>query len=74
MILTREFKHHVYGKRQTSDSSWEFLKITAQNNSDLWTKICVKQLIYVLKRQVEGGKLGHMVQIRVYLTRRKRDA
>ena len=36
---TREFKLHVYGKRQTSDSSWEFLKIeneqikTAQNNS-----------------------------------------
>ena len=35
----REFEHHVYGKRQTSDSSWEFLKIeneqikTAQNNS-----------------------------------------
>ena len=36
---TREFKLHVYGKRQMSDSSWEFLKIeneqtkTAQNNS-----------------------------------------
>ena len=34
-----EIKLHVYGKRQTSDSSWEFLKIenkqikTAQNNS-----------------------------------------
>ena len=34
-----ERKLHVYGKRQTSDSSWEFLKIenvqikTAQNNS-----------------------------------------
>ena len=23
----REFKRHVHGKRQTSDSSWEFLKI-----------------------------------------------
>ena len=23
----REFKLHVYGKRETSDSSWEFLKI-----------------------------------------------
>ena len=23
----REFKLHVYGKRQTSDSSWEFLKM-----------------------------------------------
>ena len=33
-----EFKLHVYGKRQKSDLSWEFLKIenkqtkTAQNN------------------------------------------
>ena len=24
--LTREFKLHVYRKRQTSDSIWEFLK------------------------------------------------
>ena len=37
--LIREFKLHVYGKRQTSDSSWEYLNIeneqikTAQNNS-----------------------------------------
>ena len=37
-INNREFKFHVYCKRQTSDSSWEFLKIeneqiiTAQNN------------------------------------------
>ena len=35
----REIKGHVYGKRQTSDSSWEILKIeikqikTIQNNS-----------------------------------------
>ena len=35
----REFKLHVYGKRQTLDSSWEFLKMeneqieTAQSNS-----------------------------------------
>ena len=35
----REFEHHVYGKRQTSDSSRESLKIenkeikTARNNS-----------------------------------------
>ena len=38
-FITREFKLHVYSKRQTSDSSWEFLKIeneqikTAQHNS-----------------------------------------
>ena len=35
----REIKIHVYAKRQTSDSSWEFLRIenkqvkTVQNNS-----------------------------------------
>ena len=35
----REFKIHVYAKRQTSDSTWEFLRIenkqmkTVQNNS-----------------------------------------
>ena len=39
VFLVESFKLHVYGKRQTSDSSWEFLKIeneqieTAQNNS-----------------------------------------
>ena len=39
VVLNREFKLHEYGKRQTSDSSGEFLKIenerikTAQSNS-----------------------------------------
>ena len=39
LSLNGEFKLHVYGKRQTSDSNWEFLKIeneqikAAQNNS-----------------------------------------
>ena len=39
MFRNGEFKLHVYGKLQTSDSSWEVLKIeneqvkTAQNNS-----------------------------------------
>ena len=36
------------------------------------THLCVE--IMNSKRQVEAGKLDHMVQIRVYLTRRKRDA
>ena len=27
VILNRAIKIHVYGKRQTSDSSWEFLGI-----------------------------------------------
>ena len=37
--VVREIKSHVYGKQQTSDSSWEFLRIenkqikTVQNNS-----------------------------------------
>ena len=36
------------------------------------TNLCVE--IMNSKRQVEGGKLGHVVQICVYLTRRKHDA
>ena len=63
---------HVYGKRQTSDSSWEFLKIeneqikTAQKifvDKKLreTTYLCVE--IMNSKRQVKG-KIGHLVQIR----------
>ena len=63
---------HVYGKRQTSDSSWEFLKIeneqikTAQKifvDKKLreTTYLCVE--IMNSKRQVKG-KIGHVVQIR----------
>ena len=39
VAVIREIKIHVYSKRQTSDSSWEFLRIkskqikTIQNNS-----------------------------------------
>ena len=39
LTLIREIKIHAYAKRQTSDSSWEFLRIenkqikTVQNNS-----------------------------------------
>ena len=42
VVKNREIKSHVYGKRQTSFSSWEFLKIenkqikTVQNNSYVW--------------------------------------
>ena len=38
-IINREIKVHVYAKQETSDSSWEFLRIenkqrkTVQNNS-----------------------------------------
>ena len=63
---------HVYGKRQTSDSSWEFLKIeneqikTAQKifmDKKLreTTYLCVE--IMNSKRQVKE-KIGHVVQIR----------
>ena len=70
-----EFKLHVYGKRQTSDSSWEVFKTeneqikTAQNNFYGW-KITVREIttlgveIINSKRQVKR-KLGHAVQIRV---------
>ena len=39
IFVIESFKIHVYAKRQTSDSSWEFLRIenkqmkTVQNNS-----------------------------------------
>ena len=51
--VIKQFKLHVYCKRQTSDSSSVFLKIendqikTAQNNSLIWIKNCVKLLILV---------------------------
>ena len=61
----------VYGKQQTSDSSWEFLRIekkqikTVQNNS--YTKNW-RETTYIWvevinsKRQLQG-KFGHVVQI-----------
>ena len=61
----------VYGKQQTSDSSWEFLRIekkqikTVQNNS--YTKNW-RETTYIWvevinsKRQLQG-KCGHVVQI-----------
>ena len=64
---------HVYGKRQTSDSSWEFLKIENEQIKTApkifmdkklreTTYLCVE--IMNSKRQVKG-KIGHVVQIRV---------
>ena len=66
----REFKLHVYGNRQTSDSSREFLKIEnelikrAQNDSygqklRETTYLCTE--IINSKRQVKT-KLRHVVQ------------
>ena len=68
----REFKLHVYGKRQMADSSWEFLKIenerikTAQKihmdkKLHEMTNLCVE----VMNSSKGKGKLGHVVQIHV---------
>ena len=66
----REIKLNVYGKRKTSDSSWQFLKIEKQLKTILMdkklretTKLCVE--IMNSKQQVKE-KLGHVVQIRVW--------
>ena len=53
-LLNREIKSHVYAKRQTSDSSWEFLRIEnkqikiVQNNS-LCIKLAWHYLFFKLK-------------------------
>ena len=52
LYFNREIKIHVYAKPQTSDSSWEFLKIenkqikTVQNNIILMYKTGMKLLIF----------------------------
>ena len=53
-LLIREIKGRVYAKRQTSDSSWEFLRIEnkqtkiVQNNS-LCIKLAWHYLFFKLK-------------------------
>ena len=54
VLLESFYKLYVYGKRQTSGSNWEFLKIENEKNNKsskqlLWIKNWVKLLIYVLK-------------------------
>ena len=56
-----EFKHHLYGKWQTSDSSWEFLSTGKKLRET--PNLCVE--IMNSKRQVKK-KPGHMVQILVW--------
>ena len=67
----REIKIHVYRKRQTSDSSWEFLRIeneqiktvpndTYGQNSHKTTYFCVEAI--ESKRKIKG-KLGQVVRI-----------
>ena len=73
MYVLERFKLHVYGKRKTSDLSWEFLKIENEQVKQLKTILMDKKLreatnlceeIMNSKRQVKE-KLGHLVQIRV---------
>ena len=45
MWSNREFKLHVYGKRQTSESSREFLKKIENEQIKTAQTNCVKQLI-----------------------------
>ena len=68
-----KFKLHVYGKRQTLDSSWEFLKIENEQIKTAQTVLMDKKLrettnvwveIMNSRRQVKD-KLGHVVQSRV---------
>ena len=72
-LVSREFKLYVYGKRQTSDSRWEFLKIENEQIKTVKKILMDKKLsettnlgveIRNSKRQVKR-KLGHVVQIRV---------
>ena len=73
MYVLEPFKLHVYGKRKTSDLSWEFLKIENEQIKQLKTIPMDKKLreatnlceeIMSSKRQVKE-KLGRVVKIRV---------
>ena len=65
----REFKLHPYGKRQTSDSSWELFKIENEQIKTA-TKIVMRETTNLCveimnSRRQAKGKLGHVVQIDV---------
>ena len=70
MYVLEPFKLHVYGKRKTSDLSWEYLKIENEQIKQLKTIPMDKKLrettnlceeIMSSKRQVKE-KLGHVVK------------
>ena len=71
--MNREIKIHVYHKRQTADSSWEFLRIenkhiyTIPNDSygQNWHKTTYFCLEAIKSKPKIRGKLGHVVQIHV---------
>ena len=68
-----EITIHVYRKRQTSDSSWEFLTIENKQikpvPNDSYGKNWHKTTYFCLKaiksKRKLRGKLGHVVQIHV---------
>ena len=70
MYVLEPFKLHVYGKRKTSDLSWEYLKIENEQIKQLKTIPMDKKLrettnlceeIMSSKRQVKE-KLGHVLK------------
>ena len=70
MYVLESFKLHVYGKRKTSDLSWEYLKIENEQIKQLKTIPMDKKLrettnlceeIMSSKRQVKE-KLDHVVK------------
>ena len=68
--MTANGKRRIQVESFSNNSSKQFWIMN--KNLRETTNLCVE--IMNSKRQVEGGKLGHVVQICVYLTRRKRDA
>ena len=71
-MLKVPIKSYVYGKRQTSDSSWEFLKIEIDRLKTAQKIVTDKTNVELLILGVEqsskakvDGKLGHVVQIHV---------
>ena len=73
MYVLEPFKLHVYGKRKTSDLSWEYLKIENEQIKQLKTIPMDKKLrettnlceeIMSSKRQVKE-KLGHVKNSRL---------
>ena len=51
--IIRGFKLQVYGKRQTSDSSWEFLQIKDEKKKQLKTILMDKKLREITNLGVE---------------------
>ena len=71
--VKKEIKIHVYRKRQTSDSSWQFLRVenqlikTVPNDScgSNWRKTTYSCVEAIKSKRKIREKLGHVVQIHV---------